>query len=96
MKIVPKRDQVVIELDVPKEMSDGGIVIPQTAQDAPQTGKVVSVGPGTYADGIFVPVEGIDPGDTVLFKQWQPVEVKVAGEKFFLLPADSILAVIVD
>ena len=95
MQIKPLGDRVVIKRDVADEKTAGGILLPSTAQNKPQKGKVLSVGPGKMGkDGKYTPLD-VKEGDTVLFTNWAGDEFKEgAGENILLMRADDILAVL--
>ena len=95
MKIKPLGDRVVIKRFEADEKTAGGILLPDSARNKPQKGKVLSVGPGrTNKDGKFTPLD-VKEGDTVLFTNWAGDEFKEAhGENILLMRADDILAVL--
>ncbi|HOM78024.1 co-chaperone GroES [Patescibacteria group bacterium] len=71
-----------------------GIVIPDTAKEKPQEGKVISVGPGVKdKDGNTIPME-IEVGSVVMYKKWGGTEIKINGEEHILVKQEDILAVI--
>jgi len=91
-KIVPLGDRIVVQADV-EEVTKSGIVLPDTAsKDRPKQGKVKFVGPGkTNKDGKVIPME-IKVGDTVLFREYSPTEIKLDGEELLILSQEDILA----
>ena len=95
MQLKPLGDRVVVEREEAKDTTAGGIVLPDTAKDKPQKGKVLAVGPGRQTkDGKFTPLD-VKVGDTVLFTNWAGDEFKQAqGENVLLMRIDDILAVI--
>ena len=95
MQIKPLGDRVVIKRFEADEKTAGGILLPSTAQNKPQKGKVLSVGPGKMGkDGKYTALD-VKEGDTVLFTNWAGDEFKEgAGENILLMRADDILAVI--
>jgi chaperonin GroES len=95
MQIKPLGDRVVVKRFEASEKTAGGILLPDTAKDKPQKGKVLAVGPGRLTkDGKFTPLD-IKEGDTVLFTNWAGDEFKQAqGENVLLMRIDDILAVI--
>jgi chaperonin GroES len=95
MQIKPLGDRVVVKRFEASEKTAGGILLPDTAKDKPQKGKVLAVGPGRLSkDGKFTPLD-IKEGDTVLFTNWAGDEFKQAqGENVLLMRIDDILAVI--
>ena len=95
MQIKPLGDRVVIKRFEADEKTAGGILLPSTAQNKPQKGKVLSVGPGKMGkDGKYTALD-VKEGDTVLFTNWAGDEFKEAhGENILLMRADDILAVV--
>jgi chaperonin GroES len=95
MQIKPLGDRVVVRRFEAEEKTAGGILLPDTAKDKPQKGKVVAVGPGKLTkDGKFTPLD-VKEGDVVLFTNWAGDEFKQAqGENILLMRIDDILAVL--
>ena len=94
MKFRPLHDRVVIERIDPEAKTAGGIIIPDTAQEKPQQGKVVAVGPGGRDEsGKLIPIE-LKVGDSVLFGKWSGTEVKIDGEELLIMKESDILGVI--
>ena len=95
MKLQPLGDRVVVEREEAKGTTAGGIVLPDTAKDRPQKGKVVAVGDGKVTkDGKKRPLQ-VKIGDHVLFTSYAGEEFKIEGEKkVLLMREDDILAVI--
>jgi chaperonin GroES len=95
MKLQPLGDRVVVEREEAKGTTAGGIVLPDTAKDKPQKGKVVAVGDGRVAkDGKRRPLQ-VKIGDQVLFTSYAGEEFKIEGDqKVLLMREDDILAVI--
>jgi chaperonin GroES len=95
MQIKPLGDRVVVRRFEAEEKTAGGILLPDTAKDKPQRGKVLAVGPGKMnKDGKFTPLE-VKEGDVVLFTNWAGDEFKqVQGEDILLMRIDDILAVL--
>ena len=95
MKLQPLGDRVVVEREEAKATTAGGIVLPDTAKDKPQKGKIVAVGDGRITkDGKRRPLQ-VKIGDHVLFTSYAGEEFKVAGDqKVLLMREDDILAVI--
>ena len=95
MKLQPLGDRVVVEREEAKATTAGGIVLPDTAKDKPQKGKIVAVGDGRITkDGKRRPLQ-VKIGDNVLFTSYAGEEFKVAGDqKVLLMREDDILAVI--
>lgn len=95
MTVKPLGDRVLVERDEAKGTTAGGIVLPDTAKDKPQRGKVVAVGDGRVTkDGKRRPLQ-IKEGDRVLFTSYAGDEIKLPGDqKVFLMREDDILAVV--
>lgn len=96
MKLQPLGERVVVEREESKGTTAGGIVLPDTAKDKPQKGKVIAVGDGRVAkDGKRRPLQ-VKVGDSVIFTSYAGEEFKIEGEKkVLLMREDDILAVIV-
>ncbi len=93
-KIVPIGDRIVVKLEENEEKTKSGIVLPDTAKEKPQRGKVVAVGSGRILDsGKKVELE-VKEGDTVIFSKYAGTEVKLDGEKYLILSESDVLAII--
>ena len=85
MKFKPLHDRVLIEVLENIEKTSGGIIIPDSAQEKPQEGKVVAVGGGAKTDdGKLIPMD-VKVGDKVLFGKWSGTEVKIDGKELSLI-----------
>jgi chaperonin GroES len=94
MKLRPLQDRVLIRRVEPETKTSGGIFIPDTAQEKPMEGEVVSCGPGARGeDGKLVPME-VKPGDRVLFGKWSGAEVKLDGEELMIMKETDIMGVL--
>jgi chaperonin GroES len=94
MNLKPLGNRVVIEPVEQEEITAGGIVLPETAKEKPQKGKVLSVGPGERdEDGKRIPLD-VAPGDTVLFAKYAGTEIKIDGKKLLILKESDILAIL--
>jgi len=91
-KIRPLEDRVVIQQIEAEEKTSGGIVLPDTAKEKPQRGKVISVGPGRLLDSGERAAIGVIEGDEVLFGKYSGTEIKVDGEEIKILRESDILA----
>ena len=89
LKIQPLSDRVVIEAAPAEEVSSGGIILPDTAQEKPQKGKVVAVGGGKKDHDMTVKVR-----DMVLYGKYSGTELKLEGNDYLMMREDDILAVI--
>ena len=95
MKIRPLQDRVLVQrLEEELEKTRGGIIIPDTAKEKPQQGKVIAVGKGKVSeDGKVTPLD-VKAGDTILFGKYSGTEVKVEGEELLVMREDDIMAII--
>ena len=94
MKFRPLHDRVVVRRIDEDEKTSGGIIIPDTAAEKPQTGKVIAVGPGARDDdGKIVPLD-VKSGDTVLFGKWSGTEVKLDGDELLIMKESDIMGVL--
>jgi chaperonin GroES len=94
MKIKPLGDRILLKRIEEEQKSKGGIVIPDTAKEKPQEGKVVAVGKGRMLeDGKIVPLE-VKKGDRVLFGKYSGTEVKLVGEEHLIVREDDILGIL--
>lgn len=95
MKIKPLDDRVVVELVEAEETTAGGIVLPDSAKEKPQRGRVVAVGPGKLLDSGERCAVSVNVGDEVLFGKYGGTEIEVDGEEVKILRESDILAKIV-
>ena len=94
MKFRPLHDRVLIEVLDSEEKTSGGIIIPDTAKEKPQEGKVVAVGSGSRTeDGKTIPMD-VKVGDLVLFGKWSGTEVKMNGEDYLIMKESDIMGII--
>jgi chaperonin GroES len=94
MKFRPLHDRVVVQRIEEDQKTAGGIIIPDTAAEKPQTGKVIAVGPGARDDdGKIVPLD-VKAGDKVLFGKWSGTEVKLDGEDLLIMKESDIMGVL--
>ena len=91
MKLKPLGDRVIVKAIDQEEVTASGLVLPDTAKEKPQRGKVLAVGEGRYVDGKRVPPE-VAEGDEVIYTKYGPTEVKVDGEDLLILSESDILA----
>jgi len=95
MNLKPLGDRIVVKPEEETEArTASGLVIPDTAKEKPQLGKVLAVGPGEYKDGERVPLD-VKEGDTVFYSKYGGTEVKVEGVDYLILSARDVLAVLV-
>jgi len=94
MKLKPLGSRLVIEPIEQEDVTAGGIVLPETAKEKPQKGKVISTGPGERdEDGKRIPMD-VAEGDTVLFAKYAGTEIKVEGKKLLILKESDVLAIV--
>lgn len=94
MKARPLHDKVLIQLIDAEEKTKGGIIIPETAKEKPQVGKVVAVGTGIILpDGSIKPLD-VKKGDKILFRKYGGVEISLDGKDYLIVMEDEILAIV--
>ena len=94
MKIQPLHDRIVVQAAEKEEKSAGGIILPDSAQEKPLTGKVLAVGPGKTLDsGTLAPVD-VKKGDTVLYGKYSGTEVTVGKDEYVILRSDDVLGIV--
>jgi chaperonin GroES len=93
-KFRPLHDRVVVRRIEAQEKTKGGIIIPDTAQEKPQEGEVIAVGPGGRDEtGKLIPID-VKTGDRVLFGKWSGTEVKIEGEELLIMKESDIMGVV--
>lgn len=94
VKVRPLHDRLIVERIEETEQMVGGIIIPDTAKEKPQQGKVVAVGKGKVKDdGTVTPLD-VATGDKVLFGKYSGQEIKLDGDEYLIMREDEILGVI--
>lgn len=93
VSIKPLEDRVVIKQVEAEQTTSSGLVIPDTAQEKPQEGEVVAVGPGRMSGDKRVPLD-VSVGDRVLYSKYGGTEVKYGADEFLVLSIKDVLAVI--
>jgi chaperonin GroES len=94
MNIRPLHDRILIQRLEEGEQKVGGIIIPDTAKEKPQQGKVIAAGSGkTKDDGKRIPLD-VTAGDTILFGKYSGQEIKLEGEEYLIMKEDEVLAII--
>jgi len=94
MKLKPLADRVLVKATEPKEEKKGGIIIPDTAKEKPQEGKVVAVGKGKITeDGKLLPMD-LKVGDKILFGKYSGTEVKIDGEELLIMNQDDVIGIL--
>jgi chaperonin GroES len=94
MKIKPLQDRVIVERVEEEEKTSGGIIIPDSAKEKPQQGKVIAVGPGKVLEGGTKLDMTVKEGDKVLFGKYAGSEVKIDGQELLIMREDDILGII--
>jgi chaperonin GroES len=94
MKFRPLHDRVVVKRTDSEQKSTGGIIIPDTAQEKPQQGEVIAVGPGGRDEaGKLIPLD-VKVGDKVLFGKWSGTEVKLDGVEYLIMKESDIMGIV--
>src|SRR6476646_3338458 len=96
MNVRPLHDRIIVQRLEEGEQRIGGIIIPDSAKEKPQQGKVIAAGTGKVKDdGKKVPLD-VKAGDLILFGKYSGQEIKLDGEEFLIMREDEVLAVIED
>ena len=94
MKIRPLQDRVIVKRIAEEEKTKGGIIIPDTAKEKPQEGKVIAVGPGGRDEnGKLTPLD-VKASDRILFEKWSGTEVKIGDEELLIMKESDILGIV--
>ena len=94
MKVRPLHDRILVKRTEEQEVKRGGIIIPDTAKEKPQEGKVIAVGNGKVTDdGKKIPLD-VKAGDRILFGKYSGSEVKVEDEEYLILKEEDVLCII--
>ena len=94
MGIRPLHDRVMVEALAAEEKTAGGIIMPDTAQEKPQEGKIVAVGNGARGEDGKVQKLDVKKGDTILYGKWSGTEVKVDGKDLLIMKESDIMGII--
>lgn len=94
MKIRPLQDRVIVERIEAEEKSAGGIIIPDSAKEKPQEGKVVAVGNGKRGDDGKAQSMDVKAGDRILFSKYAGNDVTIDGTEYIIMREDDILGVL--
>ena len=94
IKITPLADSVLVEAAAAEETSTGGIILPDTAQEKPQQGTIVAVGPGKVSDAGSLIEMTVKNGDTVLYGKYSGSDVTFDGKDYMIMRESDILAVL--
>jgi len=94
MNIRPLHDRIIVERIEEETKTAGGLIIPDTAKEKPQQGKVVAVGKGkTTEDGKILAMD-VKVGDTIMFGKYAGTEIKIEGKEYLMMREDDVLGVI--
>ena len=94
INVRPLHDRIIVQRLEEEEQQVGGIIIPDTAKEKPQQGKVVAVGKGTVKDdGDILPMD-VKAGDTILFGKYSGQEIKLEGDDYLIMREDDVLGVV--
>ena len=94
MAVRPLDDRVLVKQSEAEEMTAGGIVLPDTAKEKPQRGKVIAVGPGKLLDSGERGEMCLKKGDEVFYGKYSGTEIKIEGEEYVILRETDVLAII--
>jgi chaperonin GroES len=94
MKIKPLQDRVIVERVEEENKTAGGIIIPDSAKEKPQQGKIIAVGPGKVMDNGTKLEMTVKKGDKVLFGKYSGSEVKIDGNEVLIMREDDILGIL--
>ena len=94
MKLRPLQDRILVQRVEEEKTTKGGIIIPDTAKEKPQKGKIVAAGPGKISDQGEVIKMSVKVGDVVLYGKYSGTEVTIDGEEYLIVRESDILAVI--
>jgi chaperonin GroES len=92
-RVKPLHDRIIVKRLEEESKTKGGLIIPDTAKEKPQQGKVVAVGAGRREDGKVLPLD-VKTGDTVLFAKYAGTEIKLDGEDHLIIREDDVLGVV--
>ena len=94
MKFRPLPDRVVVEALEAEAKTAGGVILPDTAQEKPQEGKVISTGPGVRGEDGNISALDVKKGDRVLYGKWSGTEIKVDGKDYLIMKESDIMGII--
>jgi chaperonin GroES len=94
MNIQPLHDRIVVEAAAKESKSAGGIILPDSAQEKPLSGKVLAVGPGKTLDSGTTVKPEVKRGDTVLYGKYAGTEVTVGGKDYVILRSEDVLGIV--
>ena len=94
MKFRPLYDRMLVERVESEEITKGGIIVPDSAKEKPQQGKVIAVGQGKrLEDGKLVPLE-VKAGDTILFGKYSGSEIEIEGNEYLIMKEEDVLGLV--
>jgi len=94
MNLQPLGDRIIVEVLDEEDVTASGIVLPDTAKEKPQRGKVLAVGPGPRdEDGEYISMD-VEEGDEVIFSKYGGTEIKIDGKEYKIFGADDLIAVV--
>ena len=93
MKIKPLEDRVVVRAQEAEEVSNGGIILPDTAKEKPQQGEIVATGPGKTSDSGSLIKLTVKKGDSILYGKYSGTEITVDGKEYLIMRESDILAI---
>jgi chaperonin GroES len=94
MKLVPLDDRIVVKQSEAEEKTVGGIILPDTAKEKPQRGKIIAVGPGKMQDNGKRSEMSIKKGDEVIYTKYMGNDIQIDGEKYVILHENDVLGII--
>ena len=93
MKVKPLEDRVVVKAQDAEEVSNGGIILPDTAKEKPQQGEIVATGPGKISDSGNLIKLTVKKGDSILYGKYSGTEITVDGTEYLIIRESDILAI---
>ena len=94
MKVQPLHDRILVKRIDEEQKTKGGIIIPDTAKEKPQEGKVVAAGKGRVLDDGKVQELAVKKGDKILFSKYAGTEIKLEGDEHIIIREDDVLAIL--
>ena len=91
MNLKPLGDRLIVEVLEEEETTVSGIVLPDTAKEKPQRGRVLAVGAGRWEDGKLIPID-LSEGDEIIYSKYGGTEVKVGADEYLILRESDVLA----
>lgn len=94
MKFKPLQDRIVVEQTQSEERTAGGVIIPDSAQEKPQEGKVIAAGPGARDDNGNLIALDVKKGDKVLYGKWSGTEISIGGKDYVIMKESDVLGIL--